>query len=90
MVVVPEVRIRARTDLTGRIKGSRRQGVVRPFVPQIAGRSPPELPIHQRHQVIPGLEVTGAPRPQQTGHDARSIRHLGLSFSRRPLWTPPP
>jgi hypothetical protein len=68
-------------------QASRRQRVVRAFVPEIPNGPPAEFSVHQRHEVIARLEVPATPRPQQTGHDARVIRHA--TFPQGLLWVQP-
>jgi hypothetical protein len=43
----------------------RLQRVIRPFLPQVTPRTPPQFKIDERQQVVTGLEVAATPRFQE-------------------------
>jgi hypothetical protein len=63
----PEIRL---MDQSGRL-----QRVIPTLVAQVAGRPPPELSIDQRQQIVPRLEVSPAPGPNEIADRAGPISH---------------
>jgi hypothetical protein len=61
-------------------EGGRLQRVVTPFAPQAGGRPDPEIPMHEREQVIPRLDVPASPGVQQERPRTGSVTcHVALS-----------
>ena len=55
------------------------QGVIRPFVSQVARGSVPKLVIHERHKFVACPEVATCPGVQQLAHGTGAIAHLKAS-----------
>lgn len=61
-------------------QGGRLQRVVTPFAPQAGRRPGPEIPMHEREQVVPRLNVAASPGLQQEGPGAGvGTRHVVIS-----------
>ncbi len=65
-------------------EGGRLQRVVTPFAPQAGGRPDPEIPMHEREQVVPRLDVPAPPGLQQectrAGGVTCHVGHLGRTM----------
>jgi hypothetical protein len=59
-------------------EGRRREGVLAPFTPQVAGGRPSQLGVNEAGQLLPGLRITLAPGAKQSGHADRRDRLHGL------------